>query len=136
MAKWGKDSVRVVKKLTHHWPVQTKRDYRRFYKLYADKDQFERLIKHQDSARIKSWMSHGQLTGRDLFDLTFNYLSDEDFNYALLYKIDFRNIKCKDGSWYLSQFGIIFNADGKAIKLFDHNARGYTLFDKRKRNSG
>jgi len=103
-------------------------------KIYSDPQLFEKLVKGKDSAQIQQLFGEGELLSRDLFELTFD-ISDPDFNYALLYKNHFSDFKVKKNDWYLQQFAILFNAQGKAYKIFDHQTRGYNLFDKRRKKS-
>lgn len=131
--KWPRDSARITRKIERNWPVVTKANYKRFYKLYKDKSQFERLIKGRDTAWVGSVLEGGRYTDRDLFDLTFNNMSGDDFAFAILYPLQFSKIKCKDEEWYLSQFAIICNESGQAVKLFDHLAKGYAVFSKSSR---
>lgn len=128
--KWPHDSARITHKIERNWPVVTKANYRRFYRLYKDKNHFERLIKGRDTAWVRSLLQDGRFMNRDLFNLTFNNMSGDDFSFAVLYPLQFSKIKCKDDEWYLSQFAIIYNTSGEAVKLFDHLARGHSLFSK------
>ena len=131
--KWPRDSARISRKIERNWPVVAKANYKRFYKMYRDKNQFERLIRGRDTAWVGSLIEGGRYTDRDLFDLTFNNMSGDDFSFAVLYPLQFSRIKCRDDDWYLSQFAIIYNESGQAVKLFDHLAKGYTVFSKSSR---
>lgn len=128
---------KVMRKLQRNWPVKTKHNYRQFYKIYTDDSLSEALLKGKDSSSVVALLGEGEVMSRELFDLTFNNMSgNADFGYAVLYKINYSHFKCRDDDWYLAQFAVIFDTSGRAYKILDHLARGYTLFDKRKRKEG
>jgi hypothetical protein len=130
-ANTKKDSARIAKQLPKVFPIETKRDYKRFEKYYSNEKMLSLLINGNDSAVIKKLLGNGLLLNQELFQLTFS-LSDSSFHYALLYKNNFSRFKVKDNVWYLSEFAVIFNKQSKVYKLFEHQMLGYNLFDKRK----
>jgi len=103
-------------------------------KVYNDPLVFEKLVKGKDSSHVKQLLGEGEVISRDLFELTFD-IGDPDFNYAILYRNHFGDFKVKKDEWYLQQFAVLFNDEGEAYKIFDHQTRGYNLFDKRKKKS-
>lgn len=128
------DSSHAVKVMSKVFPQESKRDYKRFMKMYNDPDLFSMLIKNKDSAQVQQLLGEGETISSDLFELTFAF-NDSAFNYALLYKNHFADFKVKPDEWYLQQFVILFNGEGKAYKILDHQTRGYNLFDRKKKKS-
>jgi hypothetical protein len=128
------DSSRAVNVMPKVYPQESKRDYKRFMKIYNDPLLFEKLVKGKDSSQVQRLLGRGETITAELFDLTFAF-SDSAFNYALLYKNHFADFKVKADEWYLQQFVILFDGEGKAYKIFDHQTRGSNLFDKRKKKS-
>jgi len=128
------DSSKAVKTLSKVYPQESKRDYKRFMKIYSDPVLFEKLVKGKDSSQILQLFGEGDPVNRDLFELMFN-ISDPDFSFALLYRNNFSHFKVKPDDWYLQQFAILFNTDGMAYKIFDNQTRGHNLFDKSKMKS-
>lgn len=128
------DSSRAVKVMPKVFPQDSRRDYKRFMKMYSDPLLFEKLVKGKDSSQVQQLFGRGEAITAELFDLSFAF-NDSAFNYALLYKNHFADFKVKADEWYLQQFVILFNGEGKAYKIFDHQTRGYNLFDKRKKKS-
>jgi hypothetical protein len=128
------DSSRAVKVMPKVFPQNSRRNYKRFMKMYNDPLLFEKLVKGKDSAQVQQLFGPGETITAELFDLSFAF-NDSAFNYALLYKNHFADFKVKADEWYLQQFVILFNGEGKAYKIFDHQTRGFNLFDKRKKKS-
>lgn len=101
-------------------------------KVYSNRELFEKLVKGKDSSAIRRLIGEGDYLSREVFELTYNF-SDADFGYALAYQNRFSRFKVKPEEWYLQQFAIVFNEEGNAYKVFDHETRGSNLFDKKKR---
>lgn len=129
-----RDSIRAVKVVPKVFPQESKRDYKRFMKFYDNDELFAKLIQGKDSSQVQRLLGEGVTITLDVFELTFSF-TDSAFNYALLYQNHFGDFSVKPEQWYLQQFAILFNAEGKAYKIFDHETRGYNLFDKRKKKS-
>ncbi|MFI5134829.1 MAG: hypothetical protein ACHQD9_03145 [Chitinophagales bacterium] len=94
------DSSKAVKILSKVYLQESKRDYKRFMKIYSDPALFRKLINGKDSAQVQQVLGEGEFLNRDLFQLMFN-TGDSDFQYALFYNDHFSQFNVKPDEWYL-----------------------------------